>query len=266
MTETTQVQQEAAFEPRVLGFLCNWCSYAGADLAGVSRIQYPPYLRVVRVMCSGRVDPEFVIEGLLQGLDGVIVMGCHPGDCHYLDGNYEAALKFAMVKKILALVGLDDRVHLEWVSASEGKRFAEVITQFTEKIKKLGPSPLGGASPDVKLRSKLRAVKLAACGQRIRVLVGRQRKITQQGNVYGEKVDPQTFEALLEGAIRQEFNRAQILLALAEKPDSVKALAEKLQLDPAEVLEHVVSLRNRNLVAFERIEGVTPYYVTIGGL
>jgi len=131
------------FEPRIVGFLCNWCSYAGADLAGVSRIQYPPTLRIVRVMCSGRVDPIFIIEAFRSGADGVLVAGCHPGDCHYLAGNYKVQRRVVMLKKLLEQFGLEpERLRLEWVSASEGDRFATVIKDMTEEIKKLGPSPL----------------------------------------------------------------------------------------------------------------------------
>jgi len=131
------------FEPRIVGFLCNWCSYAGADLAGVSRIQYPPTLRIVRVMCSGRVDPIFIIEAFRSGADGVLVAGCHPGDCHYLAGNYKAQRRVVMLKRLLEQFGLEPgRLRLEWVSASEGDRFATVIKDMTEEIKKLGPSPL----------------------------------------------------------------------------------------------------------------------------
>ena len=131
------------FKPRIVGILCNWCSYAGADLAGVSRIQYPPSVRIVRVMCSGRIDPVFVLEAFKSGADGVLIGGCHPGDCHYLTGNYKVQRRFFMLRKVLEQFGLEpERLRLEWVSASEGDRFATVIKDMTEEIKKLGPSPL----------------------------------------------------------------------------------------------------------------------------
>jgi len=130
----------AEFEPKLLGFLCNWCAYAGADLAGVSRYQYPPNMRVIRVMCSGRVDPLFVLKSFKQGIDGVAVLGCHPGDCHYQTGNYEAENKMKMTKNVLEKIGVEpERLYLDWVSAAEGKRFSEVITGFTAKIKEIGP-------------------------------------------------------------------------------------------------------------------------------
>ena len=135
---------ESEFKPKIVGFLCNWCSYAGADLAGVSRIQYPPTIRIVRVMCSGRVDPVFILEAFRSGADGVLVAGCHPGDCHYLSGNYKAQNRVLLLEKVLEQLGLEpERLRLEWVSASEGERFATIIKDMTEKIRKLGPSPLG---------------------------------------------------------------------------------------------------------------------------
>jgi len=132
------------FEPKIIGFLCNWCSYAGADLAGVSRIQYPPNIRIIRVMCSGRIDPTFVLEALKDGADGVLIAGCHlPSDCHYISGNFKALRRITLLKKVLQDFGIEpERVRLEWVSASEGDKFATVVRDMVEQIKKLGPNPL----------------------------------------------------------------------------------------------------------------------------
>ena len=128
------------FEPLILGFACNWCTYAGADLAGTSRIQYPPNLRMIRVMCSGRVDPTFILKAFSRGVDGVLIGGCHPGDCHYMEGNYKAQRRIHMLRKMLSDFGIEpERLRLEWVSASEGARFAEVVADFTKTIKELGP-------------------------------------------------------------------------------------------------------------------------------
>jgi F420-non-reducing hydrogenase iron-sulfur subunit len=129
------------FEPNILVFCCNWCSYAGADLAGVSRFQYPPNIRVIRVMCSGRVDPSFILKAIKDGADGVLISGCHIGDCHYISGNEYTRDRFAKMHNIIIKqLGVNEkRVRLEWVSASEGKRFADVITEFTNQIKELGP-------------------------------------------------------------------------------------------------------------------------------
>ncbi len=125
--------------PRLVAFCCNWCSYAGADLAGVSRLQYPPSVRIVRVMCSSRVEPVFILEALLEGADGVLVAGCHPGDCHYIDGNLKAKERIEKTQQALRLLGLEGRVRLEWISASEGARFSQVIKEFTREIQGLGP-------------------------------------------------------------------------------------------------------------------------------
>jgi F420-non-reducing hydrogenase iron-sulfur subunit len=130
-----------SFEPKIVGFLCNWCSYAGADLAGTSRIHYAPNVRIIRVMCSARVDPTFVLKALHDGADGVLICGCHPGDCHYSEGNYKAMRRFPLLKQLLADYGIEDeRVRLEWVSASEGKRFADIVDDMTERVRALGPS------------------------------------------------------------------------------------------------------------------------------
>ncbi len=128
------------FEPKIVGFLCNWCSYTGADLAGTSRIHYAPNVRIIRVMCSARIDPTFVLKALHDGADGVLICGCHPGDCHYSEGNYKMMRRYPLLKKLLADYGIEEeRVRLEWVSASEGQRFADVVNDMTEKVRALGP-------------------------------------------------------------------------------------------------------------------------------
>ena len=133
------------FEPLIIGFCCNWCSYAGADLAGVSRLQYPPNIRIIRVMCSSMVHPNLVIDALTKGADGVLICGCHPGDCHYEEGNLKTEKRAEAIYLMLEDFGLEEeRFRLEWVSASEGPKFAQVAREFTEQIKKLGPSPYKG--------------------------------------------------------------------------------------------------------------------------
>jgi coenzyme F420-reducing hydrogenase delta subunit len=145
LTEIKSEQEEKNLEkewvPKIIAFLCNWCSYAGADLAGVSRIQYPPSIRVVRVPCSGRINPFFIIKSLVDGWDGVVVSGCHPGDCHYLSGNLVARRRFAVLKDLVTFFGIEsDRVHFMWASAAEGERFANLIKKITKTIKELGPN------------------------------------------------------------------------------------------------------------------------------
>ncbi|MBU1984259.1 hydrogenase iron-sulfur subunit [bacterium] len=144
MSKAASVKKsEKEFEPKVLVFACNWCSYAGADTAGVSRLEYSPNVRLLRVMCSGRVHPSFVLKAFVEGSDGVIVSGCHFGDCHYMFGNYKAQEQYGKLKSLVELIGLEpDRIALEWISAAEGPRFAKVINDFVETIRTLGPSPL----------------------------------------------------------------------------------------------------------------------------
>ena len=130
------------FEPKIIAFCCNWCSYAGADLAGASKIQYPPNILVIRTMCSGMIHPNYVINALTKGADGVLMCGCHPGDCHYLEGNIKAEKRAEALDLMLEDLGLEpERFRLEWVSASEGKKFAEIVNKMTETLKTLGPSP-----------------------------------------------------------------------------------------------------------------------------
>lgn len=131
------------FEPKIIGFCCNWCAYAGADLAGIGRIQYPPNLRMIRVMCSGTIEPVYILEAFQKGADGVFIGGCHPGDCHYQAGNYKTMRKVILMKRLLAQLGISPkRLRLEWVSAAEGQRFAQVVTDFIAEVKELGPNSL----------------------------------------------------------------------------------------------------------------------------
>jgi Coenzyme F420-reducing hydrogenase, delta subunit len=139
--ENLNQSETNVFNPKIAAFLCNWCSYAGADLAGVGRIQYPPTIRTIRVPCSGRINPLYILKAMANGADGVLVSGCHPGDCHYISGNYVARRKFALIQSLLKHVGLEEgRVNFSWVSAAEGGRFAEVVKGTTERVAALGPN------------------------------------------------------------------------------------------------------------------------------
>jgi len=253
-----------SFEPKILFFTCNWCSYAGADLAGVSRMQYPPTIRIIRLMCSGRVDPVIVLEALANGADGVMVLGCHPGDCHYVDGNLQAERKIKMLKKLLALTGLEtERLRLEWVSASEGGRFAELVRDFTAQVTKLGPSPLAGDKPNKNILTNVLAAKGAAEDFRLRLIVGREKTMAEDGNVYGEKVSEEEFNKTVEDIIISEYVRNRIYLLLRDEPLSVKELSKRLDLEPPRVLRHIVLLRRKGLVAINRIDGTTPLYTAL---
>lgn len=135
-----------SFTPKIVAFFCNWCTYLAADLAGTSRLRYAPNIRVVRVMCSGRVDPQFVLEAFAHGADGVLIGGCHPGDCHYQEGNYKALRRYHLLRRMLEQMGIEpERFRLEWISASEGERLKTVVNDMVEKVRALGP--LGGSRP-----------------------------------------------------------------------------------------------------------------------
>jgi F420-non-reducing hydrogenase iron-sulfur subunit len=134
-----------SFDPQIVAFCCNWCSYAGADLAGVSRLQYPATARIIRIMCTGRLEPQFILKAFELGADGVLIAGCHLGECHYITGNERAKVKVAMSKELLDILGLDSRrLRLEWISASEGIKFAKTMDDFTKQLVELGPNPLRG--------------------------------------------------------------------------------------------------------------------------
>lgn len=131
------------FRPTIVAFLCNWCAYTGADLAGTSRLKYAPNIRIIRIMCSGRIDPTFVLKAFQQGADGVLVCGCHPGDCHYQEGNYKCLRRFKLLQKYIAQMGIEkERLQLEWISASEGKQFSELVNRMTKTMLTLGPSKI----------------------------------------------------------------------------------------------------------------------------
>ena len=140
--------QAETYEPTILAFLCNWCAYAGADLAGVSRLQMPAGFHIIRVMCSARVAPEWIIKALMEGIDGVMVLGCHLGDCHYISGNHRAAKRLALLKEMLGFVGIDpDRILVDWVSASEGGKFQQLVTAFVDRVRELGPQSGNAGQP-----------------------------------------------------------------------------------------------------------------------
>lgn len=250
-----------AWEPQLVGFLCNWCSYAGADMAGVSRFQYPHNLRVIRVMCSGRVDPRFVLSALSVGMDGVLVLGCHPGDCHYMTGNYYAVERMKALRLLLELTGLNpDRVRLDWVSAAEGERFARIVKEFTERIRELGP--LGeseGLSPE-KVSHELAAAYEVFAGETVRWLVGIRKDMVEKGNVFNEKLDAQQMDALISAAILREYLRSKILLSVAETPASVRQIAQAVERPAQELLPHVAVLERLGLLNFVGTEERSPLY------
>ena len=278
------MSEAEGFEPKLVGFLCNWCSYAGADLAGVSRFQYPPNLRVIRVMCSGRVDPAFVLRAFQRGLDGVMVLGCHPGDCHYATGNYYAQNRVRMLRQLLRLVGLSpDRLFLDWVSAGEGQRFAELVSQFTEQVRSLGPLGQAAGEPAAtkpaaqeraagqpaashlekdagSLQQRLEAARRVVESEKVRWLVGRQRELLNKGNVYGTAVAPETLEALIAATVADEYLRNRLLLLASDQALSVRDMAAGVGMAPRQLLPHIVALEQSGALAMVGVRGKAPTY------
>ncbi len=254
-------------KPNILGFLCNWCAYAGADLAGVSRMQYPPHLRVVRVMCSGRVDPVLVIAAFRRGMDGVAVLGCHPGDCHYLTGNYQAERRITATRRIIEKVGVDGRrLLLDWVSAAEGERFAEVVTEFTETVEELGPLGTAEGLSAEELKARLHTAGQLAESVRLRWLVGKERELLEEGNVYGDKVDEREFRELLDKTLYDEFNKIGVLELISSGPMAVRELSSQLGITPKEVFGYLTYLEDQGMVTMAGHEGSSPTYVKVGAV
>ena len=235
------------FEPKIAAFLCNWCAYAGADLAGVSRIQYAQDVRVIHVMCSGRVDPIFPLKAFGVGIDGVLILGCHPGDCHYQTGNLQADKKMQMTRFILETIGVPkDRLRFDYVSAAEGGRFGEVVSEFIKEIKELGP-----IKKDKDLIRKITLGKKIVDNERLRWLIGKEYEITEKGNVYDEKVDSIEFKDMLSKNILDEFKKEQICSMIEKKAYSVKEISKNLELCPSEVFRYLTYMENSGLVVLD---------------
>ncbi len=236
-------ESKPKYEPKLFAFTCNWCSYAGADLAGVSRLQYPPTIRIIRVMCSGRIDPFFLIEALRLGADGILVTGCHPADCHYISGNYNARYKILFVKKLLKTININpERITLEWISASEAEKFRNTMTNFTEAITALGP--LEWESKE-KLDHELKILQDICADFNFRWLVGKSRELIELGNVYHEKMPEDEYLTLMDTVIEAELVRHRILDAIKEKPLSALEISQKLELPVDLVMKHVLALKTK---------------------
>jgi F420-non-reducing hydrogenase iron-sulfur subunit len=240
------------FKPKIIGFLCNWCCYAGADLAGVSRYQYPPHIRIIRVMCSGRVDLEFIIRAFANGADGVFLGGCWPGECHYItEGNYAAISMMHLCKKLLRHIGVSpERLRLEWVSASQGTRFAAVMNDFSKTLEELGPLGAGEGLDKSGLKLKLEAVtnlipyiKLVE-RERLRVRFDTEeeyRTFFTSGEV----------DKIFQELIAAKLAMSQILLLLKEKPLSAGEISEILGVDPSEISTHLNNSARQGLIEFD---------------
>ena len=240
------------FKPRILGFLCNWCSYAGADLCGVSRYQYPPSIRVIRVMCSGRVDPEFVLRAFANGNDGVYMGGCWLGECHYVtEGNYDALSVMHLCKKLLKQIGLNpDRLRLEWVSASEGNRYAEIMTGFTRQLKEMGPLGAGEGIEAKALKFRLESIRKILPYIK---LVEREKLRVRfpDKEQYEEFFSSPELNALFDEMIVDKLALSQITGLLAEGPRTTGEIAEFLGLSASQVSRHLNESSRYRLVKFD---------------
>lgn len=239
------------FKPTIIGFSCNWCCYAGADLAGVSRYQYPPYVRLVRLMCSGRVDISFVFRAFKGGADGVFIGGCWPGECHYItEGNYDALGMTYVAKAVLEHIGINpDRLRLEWVSASEGIRFADVMNDFAKKLNKLGPLGKSEGTEKGKLDLGLEAaIRLVPY---LRLVMAERFKLSRSEEEYHRFFKSQDGKRLLNQAVLEELDKGRIALLLERGPLSLGELGSRLGLSGSDVSRHLVGLSRQGLVRYD---------------
>ncbi|MGQ9546230.1 MAG: hydrogenase iron-sulfur subunit [Dehalococcoidia bacterium] len=240
------------FEPKIVGFLCNWCCYAGADLAGVSRYQYPTNIRIIRVMCSGRVDPAFILRAFSNGMDGVFIGGCWLGECHYItEGNHDAIAMVHVCKKLLRQIGLNpDRLRLEWVSASQGVRFAEIMTDFVKKLKEIGPLRISEGIGEEELKLKLEAAKTLVPYIKL-VERERLRVHFDTDEEYKEFFAREEVDRLFRELIADKLAISEIMLLLREKPLSVGELSEVLGLSSSQVSNYLNSSARQGLIRFD---------------
>jgi F420-non-reducing hydrogenase iron-sulfur subunit len=250
------------YEPRLIGFLCNCCGYAVADLAGISRIQYPTNISFLRLMCCRRLDPSIVLEALSEGVDGVMITTCSLGGCNFIRNHEQVEEKIRFTKRLLEKAGFEpERVTLEYLFASEGRKFADQVDKFIESVRALGPSPVSGDSPDKAILLNLRAAKSVAENYRMRALVGKEEKLVKEGNIYGEQVTQVEFDKVMDEALENEYVHQKIRLTLLEEPASVKRLSEKLAIDSREVLRHIVAMRQLGWVDVKETLGSSPIYM-----
>jgi len=241
-------------QPKIVCFLCNWAFCQ-------EEIRVPSNVKVVRVMCVGRIDPVIVLETFVKGADGVMLGGCKPPDCHFVKGNLQAERTVKILKKLMALTGLEpERVKLVLFSPLEETGFNYYAMEFSEEMLKLGPSSLKEKELESKFMVNVLAAKNAASDFRLRVLLGREEELTETTNAYGEKISQEEFDALLDEIVDAEFIRHKIHLLTKIKPLSVKALAEAVGIKPATVLRHIANMRKRGMITLDRVEGVTPLY------
>ncbi len=240
--------------PRITCFMCNFAFCQ-------KKMQCPSNVSVARVNCIGRMDPVLILEMFENGADAVMLAGCKPPDCHYVEGNFQAELAVKMLKKLMSFTGLEsERLKLIWYTPMEKKSFNRYAKEFSEEIGKLAPSPLKNATPESQLMINILAAKNAASEFRLRVLLGREKELTEGVNVYSEKISQEEFDDLLDDIVESEFVQHKIHVLTKTKPLSVKTLAEAVEMKPATVLKQIVDMRRRNMITLDHVEGTTPFY------
>jgi coenzyme F420-reducing hydrogenase delta subunit/ferredoxin len=244
-------EERIEIRPRILAFSCNWCSYAGADMAGVSRFQYPPNVKLIRVMCSGRIDPWMMVEPFFHNVDGVLVTGCHIGDCHYVVGNYHAEMRVKFVKKLLEYAGIDPgRLKLGWISAAEGQKFKELIESSVKEMNELGPFELE------KQYDALLMVKEGVNNPKLRWIVGKVAEIARY-----VKLEDKDIDAFFEEIIKCELMEGMITSMLESGEHTLEGISESLSIPVQDVLRYMAPLMDRGTVQISRMEGRKPLFI-----
>ncbi|UCB61431.1 MAG: hydrogenase iron-sulfur subunit [Candidatus Bathyarchaeota archaeon] len=254
------------FRPKIIGFVCNWCLPRGVEIPSPREMAGYPKMHLIQVMCVGGVDPVVVVDVLLNGADGVLLVGCPAPDCHHVSGNVQAENKFKSLRKLLSLTGLEpERLRLEWAYPTEIESFSAIVDDFRSQVIKLGPSPVAGERLDATILSNLLAAKNAAANFRLRVLTGREVELTEAANAYGEFTSQGEFNFLLDSIISEEFSRHKICLLTRQKPRSVKEIAATMKVQPAMILRQIVEMCRKRMIALDRVEGTTPLYKELEG-
>ncbi len=246
-------------------FVCDWAVNPN-EISDETLSTLPTEFSLVKVKCVGRVDPTIVFEAFIQGLDGVVILGCHPGDCHFITGNYYTEKRAAMIQRILEVLEISpERLLVDWISPAEGERLAGLLRDFSEKVVELGPLGSEASLESGELSQRLSASKGALADDRLRWLVGRERELIEEGNVFGERLPQEEFDRVMDESIRKEYQRNRILQSLKENALTIREMAEVVGLPPREVLRNLVALESDGLVSVTEIDGSSPRYRKIGG-
>lgn len=249
------------FRPKILGFVCNWSLPTDVEITSPKDVEGYPKCNIVRIVCAGRIDPVTILETFIKGADGVLVVGCPSPDCHYVEGNLQAEGKIRMLKKLLSLTGLrPSRLRLEWAYATDIETFARMVDDFRYQVTRLGKSPLSEKTSDDNILVDVEAAKNASANFRLRLITGREEDLAEAFNVYGEIVPTGKFDEVLEKVVEEEFIRHKIHILARKKPISVRKLGTTMNLKTASVLNHIVEMRRKGMIALDHVEEATPLY------